>query len=328
MLLDKFKSNSTFNFILFPLLGILFWLSDIVYPKGYPFYPGEESNLLYAPLHSLLQHSLMLQNIISLVLFLSMAFIVMQISIRYNILRIRTVMPATLFVIMAGGFTGIHSLHPVHFGALFFLIALYRLLIAFDNQKPYSAAFDTGFFLGIASLFYFSIVAFLPAFLIGIGILSRETRWRCFLILLTGFALPFLFGASYLFYVDELEKYLGIIKVNVMTSNSYVLQDKILQGYLVLLGVMTILGSLKLINDYDTKKVSTRKYFIVFFLLFLTSMAALVFVPAVSQEMLLITIIPVTFLLSNYFVFIKSHFLGELIFISLLVVVTAIQFIS
>ncbi len=328
MLLDKFKSNPTFNFILFPLLGVLFWLRDLLYPKNYLFYPGEESNLLYAPVHELLQHSALLQNLVALWLFLLLAFIILQINIRFNIIRVRTMIPATLFVIMAGGLTDIHALHPVYFGAVFFLFALYRLLSAFDKPKPYSAAFDSGFFLGIASLFYLNLLVFLPAFIIGVGILSHESRWRNYLILFTGVLLPFMFGASYAFYTDNIGKYLEVVELNVITPNDYVLKNTALQGYIIFLIALTLLGSLKIIKDYDTKKVSTRKFFIIFFMIFVSSIFAMLFIPAVSQEMLLLTIIPVTFLITNYFVFINSRFWGELIFLLLIVIVVVMQFVS
>lgn len=327
MLLKKFKSNHTFNFILFPLLGVLFWLRDLLNPQVYPFYPGEADNLLYAPVHNLLQHSLLLQNLVALILFLLLAFIILQINNRYNFIRVRTMIPATLFVIMAGGFTEIHTLHPIYFGAVFFLMALYRLLGAFDQPQPYSPAFDSGFFLGISSLFYFSFIAMFPAFLIGTGILSRETKWREFAVLIIGFLLPFLFAASYSFYNDSIHQYLNIIESNIFTSNDFFLKNPILQVYAGVLVFITLLGSFKILKDYDTKKVSTRKFFIIFFLIFLSSIAGIVLIPAVSQEMLLITVIPVTFLLTNYFVFLKSHFWSELIFLMLIIIVTAMQFI-
>lgn len=328
MLLKKFKSNHTFNFILFPLLGVLFWLRDFLYPHAYPFYPEEAGNLLYAPIHNILQHSLLLQNLVALVLFILLAFIVLQINNRYNFIRVRTMIPATLFVIMAGGFTEIHALHPIWFGAVFFLIAVYRLLGVFDHPQPFSPVFDSGFFLGISSLFYFNLSALFPVFLIGTGILSKESKWREFAILIIGFLLPFLFGASYAWFNDSLHKYLVIIESNVITYNDHFLSNTALQIYSGVLLFITLLGSFKLLKDYDTKKVSTRKFSIIFFLIFLNSIAGIVFIPAVSQEMLIITIVPVTFLISNYFVFQKSRYWGEFIFLLLIFVVIIMQFIS
>jgi hypothetical protein len=328
MLLQKIKSNHTLNFILFPLLGVLFWLRDLIYPTAYPFFPGEESNLLYGPVQNLLARSLFLQQLAALLLFLFIAFLILQINNRYNFIHVRTMIPATLFVILAGGFNEIHVLHPVYFGAIFFLIALYRLLSAYDLSQPYSAAFDSGFFLGISTLFYLNIIVVLPAFMVGIGLLSRETKWNEFVVMIVGFILPLIFGTAYAFYMDNLAELLGIFYSNIFTINNFFSESLVMQIYAGFLILLTLLGSVKMIKDYDTKKVSTRKFFIIFFLIFLSSIAAVIFFPAVSQEMLLITIVPVTFLISNLFVSLKSRFWGETFFLLLILIVFSMQIFS
>ncbi len=325
MLLNKFKSNHTFNFILFPLLGVLFWLKNLLYPQPYPFYEGETDNLLYSPVQNLLDDSVFLQNIIALILFLVIAFIILQINTKYNLVRIRTMLPASLFVILAGGVTGIHALHPVYFGAVFFLFALYRLLSVYDQAKPHSAVFDTGFFLGISLLFYLGLVVLLPAVVIGTATLSRETKWREFAILLTGFMLPLIFSVSYAFYTDSIPQLLKNSYSNFYTPNDFFSNNLGLQVYTGFLLFLIFLGSIKIIRDYDTKKVSIRKFFIVFFMIFLCNVAGIIIIPAISQEMLLIAAVPVTFLITNFFMFLKSRFWGEFIFLLLLLFVVTLQ---
>ena len=244
MLLKKLKSNHTLNFILFPLLGILFWMKNLVSPKTYPFFRGEEKNLLYSVVHELLKHSVLLQNFVALILVIILAIIILQINNRYNFIRIRTMIPATLFVITAGGFTDLQSLHPVHFGAVFFLIALYRLLSACDKPQPYSAAFDSGFFLGVSTLFYLNLILMLPAFLIGIGILSRENKHRNFVVMFIGFILPFVFGASYAFYTDSIPEVSEIIRLNILTLNDHFSASIAMQIYSGFLLILTLLGKI------------------------------------------------------------------------------------
>jgi hypothetical protein len=328
MLLKKFKTNHSFNFVLFPLIGMLFWLKNLIFPQAYPFYPGEQETLLFFPIFKLLEDSLAVQNILALVLFIILAFFILQLNNRFNLIRIRTILPATFFVIMAGGFTEIHALHPVYPGALFLLVALYRLFSAFDQNQPYSPAFDAGFFLGISSLFYFSIVAMLPAFIIGLGILSRDSRWREFAVLITGFFLPYIFAFSYAFYMEQVPAFLTNLSLNIVTPNPFFNINVPLYFYMGFLILLTFLGSVKMIQLYDTRKVSTRKYFIVFFLIFLCSLLGFFFIPATSKEMFIITLIPFTYLVSNYFVYLRSRIWGELLFSFLLLTVAALQFLT
>jgi hypothetical protein len=325
MLLKKFKTNHAFNLILFPLIGIVIWLKNLFSPRVYPFYPGENRSILFEPVYLLLKDSIIMQNFLAFFLFILLAFFILQLNNRFDFIRIRTILPATLFIILAGGITQIHALHPVYPGAIFFLVALYRLFGTFDQTKPYSAAFDSGFFLGISSLFYLSLIAMFPAFFIGLAILSREIKWREFAVLFTGFCLPYIFAFSYAFYMEEIPDLLLNFKVSFFTPTPANLNVPIYM-YMSLLILITALGSFKMVQLYYTLKVSTRKYFIVFFIVFLFSVLSILFIPATSWEMFLITLIPVTFLISNYFIYLKSRLWGELLFSLLLVTVAAMQF--
>ncbi len=328
MILKKLKSNHTLNLLLFPLLAVVFWLKNLLAPQQHVFIPAENENFLFSIIYGWLRQYPFWQNVTALLLFIFLAFEVLQISMRFNFVRIRTMLPATLFVLIAGGFTGMHFLHPVYFGAVFLLIALYRLLSTYDQPQPYSAAFDSGFFLGISILFYMNLLILLPAFLIGLGILSRETRWREFVILIIGFLLPYIFTASYAFLTGRIVEVYDLVWIVFLTPVTFLepgINLYIYTGFLILL---TLVGSIKIIQQYDSVKVSTRKYFIVFFLIFASSLSGIILIPIITQEMLLIIVIPITFLISNYFVYMKSRFWGNFWVILLVLMVTSLQILS
>ncbi len=328
MILRILKSNRAVNFLLFPLLGTLFWLKSLFSPEIYPFYRGETENLLYRPVSALVRNSPLLQSILALGIVLLLAFMVLQINNRYSFIRIRTMLPAPLFIIMISGFTEMHTVHPVLFSAAFFLLAIHRLFSAFDKVKPYSAVFDSGMLLGIGALFYFNVFILFPAFFLGVGILARETRWREYLIITLGFLLPFLFAFSYAFLSGRFLELLKIFELNTLTPVSHFREAIHLHIYLGFLILLTFLGSIRIIQQYDSKKESTRKFFSVFFLFFVCSLVSFTFVPATSQEMLVITAIPVTFLVANFFVFMNSGFWSELLFSLLLILVIVLQVIG
>jgi hypothetical protein len=227
-------------------------------------------------------------------------------------------LPAPLFVLLIGGFTQMHTIHPVYFGTIFLLLAIYRLFNMFDQPKPYPSAFDAGFWLGIGSLFYFNLIFLLAAFLIGIAVLSREYHWRAFVINLLGALLPWFFAFSYAILTEHFLELLKILEQNISTANNHFSSNIPLQIFLGFLIVLTLLGSIKIIQQYDTKKVSSRKYFTILFLIFIFSLVSFVFVPATSHEILIIMAIPVTYLISNLLVFMNSRFWSELIFTTLL----------
>ncbi|QGY43945.1 hypothetical protein GM418_09830 [Maribellus comscasis] len=325
MILRILKSNRPVNYLLTTLFGLILWSASLMKPYLYSFYNGESNNILYKPIHEFLKNNLIAESIISLVLVLLLAFLIQLLNTQYAFIRIRTMLPAPLFVLIIGGLTDIHTLHPVYFAAIFLLLAIYRLFSAFDVQRPYSAAFDSGFFLGVGALFYFDIILLFPAFLAGTAILSRESNWRNFTINIIGLLLPFFFALSYGVFTEQLMELLKTFEQNIISVNNHFKMNLYLQFFLAFLILFTVLGSAKLIQQYDTKKVSSRKYFNVLLLIFLFSLAGFILVPPVSQEMLVILAIPICFLVTNFFVFLKSRFWGEFLIYLLIGIVFSLQ---
>ncbi len=326
MILRVLKSNRSVNLILFPLAGLLFWAKSLLEPFPYNYFAGENKSVLFAPIDDLTNHSALVQVLLSLVLVIFTGFLIQQVNDRFAFIRARTKLPATMFVIFIGGFTDMHTLHPVFFAGIFLVFAIHSLFAVFNNPNTFPQIFNAGFFIGIGSLFYFNLVIILPAFLIGIIILCREIHWREFVIMLIGFIVPFIFAFSYAFLTDHLMELLYTFEQNIVTPVNHFKTNYALHVFLAFLIVLTVIGSLKLIQQYDSRKVSSRKYFLVFLIIFLFSIVSFVLVPAVSQEILVISLIPVTFLISNLFVSIQSRFWGEFLFTLLLSLAVIMQF--
>lgn len=326
MILRILKSNRLVNYLLTFFIGLILWSASLKKPFVYSYYYGEVDNILYKPIHELLLNSnLLVGSIVSLVLVLFLAFLIQLINTQFAFIRIRTMLPAPLFVLIVGGFTEMHTLHPVYFAAIFILLAIYRLFAAFDVQQPYSAAFDSGFLIGVGSLFYFDSIILFPAIFAGTIILKRETNWRTSTINIIGFCLPFFFALSYAFLTEQSLELLKTFERNIISANNHFMLNLHLQIYLSFLILLTVLATIKLVQQFDTKKVSSRKYFNVLFLIFIFTLAGFIFVPPVSQEMLVILTIPICYLIANFFIFIKSKFWGNFLMYLLLAIVVYIQ---
>ena len=326
MILRVLKSNQRSNLYLFPVIALLLWLKSLIYPFSYDFYPGENSNILFSPLYKLVENFEFLQVMISLVFVILLASVVQILNEKYTFIRVRTKLPASLFVIIVAGFTQLHTFHPVYPAALFLMIALFNLFETFEKLKPYSNIFNAGFFLGVGTLFYLNLFILLPAFLIGVVLLSRETSWRGWIIILIGFAVPAFFASSYAILTEHTKDIVIILEKNIFTPVNHFRSNIPLYVLLSVLVLLTVAASFKIIQQYDTKKVSTRKYFSIFLVLFISAMISFMFVPVTSQEMLVIMAIPVTYLITNLFVFIKNKFWSEFLFYLLIAIVILMQF--
>lgn len=326
MILQTLKSNRSLNLFIFPVIGILFWLKELFAPHIYPFFTGENSNILYAPIYKLTYEYSLIQILFSLILVIFIAFLIQQVNDRFSVIRVRTKLPATIYILIIAGFTPMHVLHPVYFAAIFMLFAIYSIFGIFNNPNPFPEVFNAGFFIGIGSLFYFNLITVLPAFFIGIIILYRDVKWREFVILFLGFSVPFILALGFAFYFDRFLETLYIFEQNVSTSVNHIRDNYLLYGFLAFLMLLTLIGSIKLMQQYDSRKVSSRKYFSLFMVIFIFSLIGFVFIPATSQEMLVLSVIPITFLISNLFVTMESRFWSESLFLLLVVVVVFMEF--
>ena len=326
MILQLLKSNSPINYFFYLIIGILFWLGSFLVPFSYQFFEGENKSILYYPIDKITSGIPFLQVFLSLVLVLFVAFLIQQINSRYSLIKVRTKIPAVIYIIITGGFTSMHTLHPVFFAAIFTILGINSLLTIFNNPEPQLEIFNAGLFIALGTLFYFNLIVLLPAFLIAISILRRERNWREFLVLLIGFVIPILFALSYAFFTDQLNEAFLNFQKNIITPVNHFKSNYVLQGFLALLIFLTLLGSIKIMQQYDSRKVSSRKYYQVFFVIFLFSMFSFAFIPATSQEMLVIAVLPVTFLISNLFISIESGFWRELLFTLLLGTAIFMQF--
>ena len=318
MILKSLKSQGPLVNIAYLVIAVLLWLQSFMSPVAYTFFEGEYKDLLYSPIYSVTQHLPLLQVALSLTIVLFVAFLIQQISISFSLIKVRTKLPALVFILLAGGLTPMHTLHPVYLAAILLMLSIYSIFSAFNNPEPVTHFFNAGLFLSIGSLFYFNLVVLLPAFFIAVSVLRREPQFRDYFALFTGFLVPWLFGFSYLFFTDRIPEAITIFGNNILTPVNHFSKNYLLLGYAGVIALLTIIGSFKMLQLYDSSKVSTRKYFQVLFILFVFAMLSFAFVPATSQEILIISFIPVSFLIANLFSTITSTFWSELLFSMLL----------
>lgn len=318
MILRTLKSNGPLNYILFLIIGILFWFVSLRFPFSYNYFEGENKSILFTLFDKITDGYPFIQVLLSLVLMLLTAFLIQQINSRYSLVKARTKLPIAVYIIIVGGITSMHTLHPVYFAAIFTLIGIHSLFSIFNNPNPQLDLFNAGLFLAIGTLFYFNLIVVLPAFLISISSLRRERNLSEYIILVIGFIIPLLFALTFVFFTDQLNDAFLSLKNNILTPVNHFKANYPLQGFIGILVILTIIASVKMMQQYDSRKVSIRKYYLVLLIIFLFTTFSFVFLPATSQEMLVIGVIPLTFLITNLFTSIESGFWRELLFALLL----------
>lgn len=325
MILQPLKSNGPLVNAAYMLVAVLLWLQALLNPFSYPFFESENKGLLFAPVYGLISNYRLLQVVLSLAFVLFISFLIQQISSSFSLLKLRTKLPAIIFIILTGGFPALHTLHPVYIAAIFLMLGIYSLFSVFNNPEPVTHFFNAGFFLSLGALFYINLLILLPAFFIAVSTLRREPRFRDHFALFIGFIVPLLFAFSYLFFTDKLINAYHIIMNNLVTPVSYFAQNYLLISFTGVLALLTLVGSVKMIQLYDSSRVSTRKYFQVLFMIFLFSILGFLLIPAVSQEILILSFIPLSLLIAHLFVSITSRFWSEFLFSLLLTAAVFMQ---
>lgn len=327
MLLKTLKSNQPFHFLLIPFIAIALWIRSFVNPQAYPFYPGEDSMILYKTLTNLLGDSLLLNNIVALLFTILLAFLILKLNVQYTFIRVRTFLPPSLFILMTSGMPELHAMHPVYPATLFLVLAIDRIFDSFEKEVIHSNAFDAGIFLAIGSLFYLNLVCFFPILWFGFIIIKPKVNWREFVLSTIGFALPLLAGFAYYMVADKQDELMHTLQSNFTSPQLFLRGNLPLQIYMGYLLLLTLLGSFFLLSQYDDKRISSRKFFKVFFWVFLISVVLIAIHHAVSEEIVILMALPLTYLISNYFIFMKRQVWGEVFIYLLAAAVIYLQFV-
>jgi len=326
MLLKALKSNQIYHYFLIPFIAIAIWFRSFIDSALFSFYPGEDMMLLYQPVNYLLKDSPLASNIVALIFTILLAFLILKLNVQYAFIRSKSILPPSLFVLITSGMPDLHAMHPVYPATLFLILTIDRIFNTYDKEVIHSNAFDAGIFLAIGSLFYLNLAYFFPLLWIGFIVIKPKVNWREYILTTIGFALPWLGAFAYYMITGNSDELIQTLQSNFATHQDFLLKSLPIQIYIGFLVILTLLGSFFLLSQYDGKKISSRKYFKAFFWIFLISVVLILASPSVSQEIIIILAIPLTYLISNYLIFMKRPFWGEVFLYILATGVILMQF--
>ncbi len=320
------QSHPASLFILLPVIAVLLWIPAFLTKD----YVNTRNSM---PLMELVSKPFAeitwVLSLIGLLFNVGSALILNFIIEKFDVLERKSNMPAMLFLLLASSFGPFLDFHPLQPAIFLLLISIYRIFESYQSSSALSNAFDSGFFLGIAILFYFPFFWFMP-FLWTCLLIVRPFVWREYALSALGALLPILLAASYYYFIDRLP-FLWFDKiVYALSERSFPYpSDNWLWWGVFISGCFILLFSagaiLKRLNNSVIRAKSTIQTFLVFafFSLFV------VFVNGTQQAFIFyLFVIPISLLWSNYFVSLKKQWLAELLFSIYLIFVIANQYFS
>ena len=319
MLLKLFKANYFYNYILFPVTGFLLLLSSLI--KGGEF-PTENCNYT-TPICLLLYNSdlsFRLAVILNYALVIIICFLLLQINAKFAFIKERTFLPVYVFLFIVYAIPEFHVVQPIFFSAIFILISIRSLFNSFEKRSAITNAFDAGIFIGIAGLFYFYLNILVVIVPISLFILKNKITWREIIAPIIGLLIPWLFIFTYYYVWKDISQLIELISNSFIKHDATLVKKITVQTYIVYLLIITFISSIFILMRYGEKNISTRRFFKILAFYF-GGTFLLLSIPSVSFEIIVILAIPLTYLITNYLIFMRRKFWAEL-FMTLLVLIS------
>lgn len=223
-----------------------------------------------------------------------------------------TLYPGLIYILVASCFKEFLHLSPVLVANTFFLLALYNLFDAYKKSSCADLLFNTGWWLGIASLFYMPYLYFIVFCFISINIL-RSANLKEIPDGISGLAVTYFLGGVYFFWQDQLPLFLaqqfhqqaGFLFSSLKWDNTAAIPA----GIFLCLILFTLFNA----GSYSYKQnISTQKFITVLFLALFFGGVVLLFQKQISLDNLLIAALPVGIFLGITFSSIRNRLAGEM----------------
>jgi hypothetical protein len=325
MLLRFFRSTSAPVILFIPFLGFLLWLPSFLSTPDSVFFFDKAPMPLYKFITDIIPAQSLMARLFTFALVVIQGFLLVRLNTRFIFINNRTYLPVLFFILITTAIPDLQRLNPVIFSGFFLVLALEKIFDSYGNNELAYDYFIAAFYLSIGALFYPFLIFFMFTIWISLALL-RPFRWREWLFTLIGFALPvfFVFCFYYLVYDQPFRLVNDVKAVFEVSCHSpeYPLPVLIFLAFVMFL---ILLASQFMIRVYPNKKIFSRKAYTVFLWLFINVMVVFLVVNRASVELIFLGAIPVSFLLSHYFAFVKSVFWGNIFLALLFVLLLVIQ---
>jgi hypothetical protein len=265
MLLRILKSNTLFSVLLIPVVGVFFWMHSFLSPRSLDLNLANGAMPLYYLIYPYLEGQDFWHVFIAFCLVMVNSFFLAQLGSSFLFLKKRSYLPGIIYLITVSSLQVLHSPLPIHFATLFVLISIYLIFDTYHKKVEITYTFNASFFLAIASLFYLPVVVIFPLVWISIFVLQKDDNWRLLAVPILGFGIPWIFMWAFSFMTDTYTtRWREIVTFLWTDHNTYLLEPYfLLLSSIVIL--MVTLGSFSVLSVYQRIKVSSRKYFVIFY---------------------------------------------------------------
>ncbi len=325
MLLKIYRGIGPGTILVLLLTAMAVWMQPLLAPVAPSSLYDTDPMPLYGILLRFMEGKDALGIILIFILVLTLAIYLVTFNTRLFFINERTFLPASICILLSGFMPGEQVLNPVVPAALLLMIAIDRILSSYRKPGTAFNFFDASLLLSIGSLFYFNIIWFYLIVLSGMALI-RTFNFREIIVSVFGLVAPYIVLYSY-YYISgaDINMLNELIIKNVITETLGYYWSPQLIVLSLLNGAIILVALFHLLRSFNTKKIKSRKTFSLLIWILMVTILIYFFVPAVSNEIIYVFMIPASYIISHFLVFLRNKKTANLIFAVLLLSVILIK---
>ena len=325
MLLKLFKGTGLAVTILIFVTASGLWIGPVLHPVLPLYYPGLNSMPLFTLLKDFIGNSALAGVLFSFSLIMLMAVLLVSFNTKGFFITERTFLPAAIYVMLSALFPDCQTLNPAIIASVFLLIALMRIMDAYRKNGIAYNFFDAALLISIGSLFYIDLVWMGLLVFLGIALL-RTTNLKELIISIIGLVTPYLilYGIYYVVGKD-LKSLTSLLLSNLFGESGGFYMSRMIVVTMLVIGLNILIALIQLFSIFNAKKIKSRKTFSLLIWIFLLGSLSYILIPSVSDEIIYIIAIPLSYLISHYYIFMKRKLIPEIFFTTILVLIVLVQ---
>jgi hypothetical protein len=240
----------------------------------------------------------------------------------------RNFLPALIYILLSGYFPQYQIMNPVLPAAVFLILGIRKIIESYKVQGTAFSFFDAGMLISVGSLFYASLIWFGLLLIIGIAIL-RPGSIKEVIISIIGLVVP-VFIIYGFFYVTgkDMNSLVSAVTYNLFAKDVNYSIPWLTLIVLAISGITVLISVAQLLSAINSKKIKSRKTFILFLWTFIIVACVYSLFNPVSEEIVWIAVIPPSYFLSHYFVFSRRKLLPEIMLVVLFVLAALVQVVN
>ncbi len=303
MLIKLIHNNKIGAYAVMLLLILLFWIKPVLLGHAIDTSSFENPMPLWA-LFAFITDLPWLAYVFSALSAIFVSLSINRLNSKYALISKQSALPGVVFVLLIGGMPLALHFNPIWIATLFFILGLEYLFAAHEYRKVMKECFLTAFWISVASLFSYNLVLLYPLFIL-LMMPLRLLNFKSFLATIIGFLLPWLFLLGSELIWGSIPDYFHYLSFS---------WDKVVHGfqhnsfswaYLVSISFIFFIGALSVVRAYGTKKIFTRKQYLVFIYTALY-IAVLMLVTGLNINMITMLAVPFSIVIAHLIDHIRS----------------------